>query len=233
MRREMVRKEMLRLQDADSGFIGATFFGSETKGKAKWKSDVDVAVFINTADIARQMGIPEKNLFELKHIGGKVMTAEEFNELPQHLKVTVAYRMFIEDKFKGIFAKLLLPEGVHALPIYMSKMVIEEGVKALTSKSTLFLSRSETLSMFARMFHLEVNGGIRPYREMLFLELLKFGSKGRGAWRKIIETTARLEQHEKTKHAGLNPAEIELDPNKSYPWTLERAMKMYAPSLLK
>lgn len=69
-------------------------------------------------------------------------------------------------------------------------------------------------SVLLGMFHLDVGGGIRPYREQVVRELQKHGPDGEAVWSKIIEWTERMENHgNKTE--------------KRYPRTLAEAEKVY------
>lgn len=69
---------------------------------------------------------------------------------------------------------------------------------------------------FGSMFHLEVGGGIRPYRKMLLKKLVDLGPAGEQVWADIIRSTEMMENN------------LSTDKNKRYPRTLADAVKQYA-----
>lgn len=213
-RRRGVQDGIREAMNENPDILGATMFGSLSKGKSHYFSDVDINIFFN-ADSS------ESKTFGLSKAGKK-------------------YGRGARDAIRRHVQTLRMPVDPHVIAIAMSDNVIDHAIKVLPLDSGIEtseeVSEEKELALYClcRLFHLSITQGVNPFRSYLLERLLHMGQTGEEIWKEIIERTAQEEQFDKrNKKVYSHPSHTPVPKEIRYPWTLAEGIKLYAPHLLE
>jgi predicted nucleotidyltransferase len=225
-----IKEIVTELKNEHPEVLSFCMYGSMVKGTARLESDVDGYLFVDASEAGEGQNTVDNEPKINKQDDGTVSTKPQarFTEEPENF-----YKTALENKFKD---KIGFDESktkdLKVLPI--SKEIIDSHVDAL-KKNFEDLKAYEKAwenmdweaggesprrpddiyvsDNLSKMFHLEVGGGIRKYRQHLIEKLSSLGEAGDKIWREIMDATATME------HGGID--------NARYPKNVEEARKIY------
>lgn len=238
---EAVKESINELKEDDSSILSFCMYGSMVKGTIKPKSDIDGFLFVDADLFVEEHQQHYKNLTEDEESKSRIETffIEKINDqytkkLHEMLKsqANLTEEQVTHAKIRPINEKIIdkhinfIMNGIQNNKEY--KKQYDEWDKNLDNKTTDFSKLDEYLkarpeypeqvspsTTLAGMFHLEIGGGIRKYRDMLISKLESMGQDGEKIWQEIIKSTEMFEQN------------LSSGTEKRYPKTLEEAKKVY------
>lgn len=236
-----VKESIDELKEDDPSILSFCMYGSMVKGTIKPESDIDGFLFVDADLSAEEHQQHDKNLTEDEENKSKIETffIEKINnqyteKLHETLKsqANLTEEQVAHAKIRPINEEIIdkhinfIANGLQNEREY--KKQYDEWDKNLDSKTTDFNKLDEYLkarpeypepispsTTLAGMFHLEIGGGIRKYRNMLISKLESMGQDGEKIWEEIIKSTEMFEQN------------LSSGTEKKYPRTLEEAKNIY------
>lgn len=222
--------------------LSFTMFGSMARGNPHQESDIDGYLFVEVSEkddlespepkveevlkedpyvteretlFTREAAQPYRKKFEEHMMKNSDMTAEQ---IQQGLKIRPMneriLKQEVDDIVAGLEAKAAYDEAYDSW--FDARPVDSTDLKALIAYRLAEPERPPTTlpsSAISGMFHMDVGGGIRKYREQLLDDLASRGEVGEKVWERIIEDTDMMENY------GTS--------NKRYPRTLAEAQALY------
>ncbi len=232
-RRRAVQEGIKQLR-ADFPFItGAVLDGSLARGKSHYKSDVDVYVFFDAAQVAKELGIRLEEILRdvpLERQGKPT----SIDDMTPYEKFLLGLAHTGSAYICSNVSRLRMPTEPQVMPVATGKEVIDDALRALNFAQNLPAIQHPGTAMMrlVRLFHISVTQGVFADREYLLQGLKSKGAIGEFIWSKIIELVAQGERFD--KHGFYtDPLQMPLPQHIKYPWTLEEALKKYASHNIK
>lgn len=238
---EAVKESLSKLKEDDPSILSFCMYGSMVKGTTKPESDIDGFLFVDADLSAEEHQQHDENLTEDEESKSKIETffiekinAQYTEKLHETLKsqANLTEEQVAHAKIRPITEEIIdrhinfIANGLQNEREY--KKQYDEWDKNLDSKTTDFNKLDEYLkarpeypepispsTTLAGMFHLEIGGGIRKYRDILISKLESMEQDGEKIWQEIIKSTEMFEQN------------LSSDTEKKYPRTLDEAKKIY------
>jgi|TARA_B100001971_G_C18202464_1_gene545487 predicted nucleotidyltransferase len=236
-----VKESISELKEGNPLILSFCMYGSMVKGTTKPESDIDGFLFVDTGLSVEERQQHDENLTEDKESKSKIETffIEKINDqytekLHETLKsqANLTEEQVAHAKIRPINEEIIdkhidfIADGLQNEREY--KKQYDEWDKNLDSSTTDFNKLDEYLkarpeypepvspsTTLAGMFHFEIGGGIRKYRDMLISKLESMEQDGEKIWQEIIKSTEMFEQN------------LSSGTEKRYPRTLDEAKKVY------
>ncbi|MBT3417043.1 hypothetical protein HOE22_09760 [Candidatus Woesearchaeota archaeon] len=238
---EAIKESISELKEDDSSILSFCMYGSMVKGTIKPESDIDGFLFVDADLSEEEHQQHNENLTENEKSKSKIETffIEKINDqytkkLHETLKsqANLTEEQVAHAKIRPINEEII-DKHINFIEVGLQnereyKKRYDEWDKNLDSKTTDFNKLDEYLkarpehpestapsTTLAGMFHLEIGGGIRKYRDMLISKLESMEQDGEKIWQEIIKSTEMFEQN------------LSSGTEKKYPRTLDEAKKVY------
>lgn len=232
MRREAAQFAVRTMSKEFPAFIGGTLFGSLSKGSSKKLSDIDLCIYLNAEDLAKENSVSEslflreptsKDMELHQREGSAPHFSDYFGSVTRHMENLINSKLPWHDQFTE--------KDIHIMP--MSSFVITDGIQAILGMEGASQTRERALFRLSNMFNgLALTQNIIPYRTMLLSELKARGDDGERVWRSIIEMVIQHEHYREWETLKLPSVERFLETLKlSYPLTLDKALRIYGRDL--
>lgn len=222
-------QEMMNWSDL---VTGGMLFGSLTRGESSRRSDIDIALFVDTSLLAKTRNIEESVLIrELTDADRKkAVSGARVEHFAQYIPL-------FENKAKEILSKHLpLREKLTKSDILvfpMSELIVSDGIRALHRESdTVVQTPERALYRLASLFiGLALTQGVFRYRTQVLSTLRDMGEAGEKIWQKIIREVAVLERDVERKIKPEQTVDAYLhNEGVQYPLTLDEAVRVYGRS---
>lgn len=209
---ERFRAELEKFKSIHSEIIGATIFGSHTKGTARTedhidgKSDIDSFIFVDEA----KTNLPEK--IEMVGVSGVDANNKYLIEV-----LTMPFREIIAQT-ENVEIRILKDIRLRLL----SKARIDQELIQMED------DYSWTASDLMRIFQLQIGHDLNPYRAYVLSELKKRGDKGEEIWKeRALDAVLYSENANLMK--GFTDEKIEFQEKREqlYPQTIDDAVKYF------
>lgn len=193
---------------------GFSMFGSRTKGREKAKSDADIVLFLDFDKSGLQKKGEEIPFAFFRRRLAEVMKGKGLTDAE-------AKRVLGPD------AKTML----HALSKEYIRDTVADGI-AYKRNEARGADKANAKGAYQdivtapgapipALFHMDVGGGLRPWRRQVIEELEKAGETGEALWRELMEAM-RFAHDDPRKIIGKR-----LSPKTSYPKTLADARRVF------
>lgn len=242
---EALKQAVAELRAEHPECVGVSLFGSLVKGTAKPESDIDALVLVDPDVIpdagdepqvayARfdhalfQNGAPKQVTFhypdlrqDLRERYEQLARSAIQRHLPsltdaqlEHVFVDPMNERLLREMLDEIIASYKkYPDGVPQHTFHLTHS-ITQGEEGRQVPDGMRIEPNQLLYM---LFHLDVGGGLPPYRRLLINRLKAEGEVGEQVWRQLISLTESWEQQNKLgEPTGLR-----------YPRTLSEAEQVY------
>ncbi len=238
-RLEGLKDTVAELRSTDPAILSFTMFGSMARGNPRPESDIDGYLFVDE----KQLGAahPDQVITEEKKDESgtetylspelSVQYRQKFKEMMSEKTDMAQEQIDTGLKIRPISERIIQHDVQSLVQHFRDKEKYNENfntwlkseppdrtdLKALIEYQKSRPEAPSTVSpstALSGMFHLDVGGGVRPYREFLIDELEQQGADGEEAWQRIIQGTEMLENYLSTT-------------DKRYPRTLAEARKVY------
>lgn len=187
-----IKEAVEAVQKGRAEVLSLCLFGTMISGKARPDSDIDGYLFIDSELLSKKLGVDE----------GEIL----YKEGPKKAFLLTPLARLREDKLRRLIEEKAHLQAeqlfdVRAMPV--SKYTIDSEIQ------------NGTTGNLAIMFHLDIGGGIRKYRDYLLKKLKEMGNEGEQIWSAMIRD---IEKWELGRRPG---AKVD------YPRTLDRALAIY------
>ncbi len=235
----VLKEEVDALKEKYPEVLSFCVYGSMVKGTAHERSDIDGWLFVDSKKASESAGESEENILEVdpnsggqyfkKEVGEKYIlelrqkvkegVVSEEDELVKHMRVLPISEKMID---KTIEEKINYYNLIDQWDLDFRAWLKSEPPKGSSLDDLISYEKSKPVrpkkidSIVYAMFHLDVGGGIRPYRKFFIDKLLSLGERGEKIWEDTIMGTQIME----------NDSGYNID--KRYPGTLQEAAAIYA-----
>lgn len=227
-RMAIIQKKVKEMKEGHPEVLSLCLFGSMVKGKARPESDIDGFLFVETEeadDFAQPTNLKnseeerlaksiEKN-YQDELRSGLTGLLHLTEEQTQDLHVMPINKQLVDKGLTKILKAFESEKDYKKAHDEWKKNkpldYVDEYYKQEPERPHLPLPEQR----LSAMFHLDVGGGIKKYRDYLLKRLDEMGEDGEKAWQEIIRYTEMMEQ------------DLSFGTGKKYPGTLKEALKIY------
>lgn len=239
-RRRVVQNVIDKYVSAEnSPIVGATLFGSLSKGKSRIGSDIDLAVFYDPAVAANRCDLNQEDFIRQLQPNNNddrdIM--QKRNEVTYRYESQIGAKITEElDLVTRAINVVTARDFVHVFP--MNSFVVKDGVRAMAGEDSL-QSKGDAATNFLKLFQLSVTQGVMVFRHQLLHECRVRGAEGEKIWRQILKYIVMHEHlndwSDFVKERDIYPKEVTeetvtdfLQSKKlHYPVTLDEAIRVY------
>jgi len=224
------------LKTENPEIISLCVFGSNVKGTAADKSDIDGWLFVDSSIVALQTNKEEKDVLEIGTIGEDFYAREDihfekdieqkYNDL---LRSKLKDRLNLaDDQVKHVRTRPISESIMDRyitkwdswgkeMKTYKARRIQQEAEIANHDFSGIFPHLPENLESgyISYIFHMALGHGIEKYRKYVINKLVDRGETGELIWKEIISGTEIMENH------------LSTNSKVSYPRNLAEAISIY------
>lgn len=224
------------LKNEDPAILSLCIFGSNVKGTATEKSDIDGWLFVDPSVVALQSDHEEKDLVEICTMGESFYATEEihftkdieqkYNDL---IRNEIKRKLDLSDEQVKHIRTRPLSESI--IDRYITKWdswaeemkeyearKIQHDIEIADhnfSGSFPHLPQNMHTGYIPYIFHMALGHGIEKYRRYVINNLIDRGETGELMWKELIDGTVIMENY------------LESNPKISYPRNLAEAISLY------